>query len=157
VSQPSPAQELPQSGRIAGIDYGTVRIGIALADARVRIASAYENYTRGRPELDARRFQRLVAEEGIALFVVGVAVHLDGHESQKSFEARQFGQWLGEMTGVPVAFFDERFTSLQAEEILQAANLTSKKRKARLDMLAAQIMLTAFLESGGGEATAALG
>ncbi|MBX7167203.1 MAG: Holliday junction resolvase RuvX [Pirellulales bacterium] len=134
-------------GRVAGIDYGTVRIGIALSDSQRRIASPYENYQRRTPQLDARRFQRLVAEERVRLFVVGLPVHLDGRESQKSHEARQFGAWLHQATGVEVCYFDERFTSAEAEAALQAAELTKKRRKARLDMLAAQIMLAAFLES----------
>ena len=79
-------------GRVAGIDFGTVRIGIALSNAGRTIASPYENYTRRGSEQDAQRFRRLVAEEGVTLFVVGLPVHLDGGESQKSTEARQFGQ-----------------------------------------------------------------
>jgi putative holliday junction resolvase len=136
------------AGRVAGIDYGHVRIGIAISDPDRTIASPLENYnSRGR-EKDAQRFRRLVAEEGAVLFVVGLPIHLDGRESEKSREARQFGQWLAETTGVPVEFFDERFTSHEAEQLLLAAELTSKRRKKRMDMLAAQIMLTAYLERG---------
>jgi len=134
--------------RIAGIDYGTVRVGVAVADLTVGIASPCGTYQRQNAEVDARYFQRLAEEEAITKFVVGLPVHLDGSESQKSYEARQFGKWLTETTGQPVDFFDERFTSAQAEEMLQAANLTKKRRKARIDALAAQIMLTAYLESG---------
>jgi len=137
----------PPTGRIAGIDFGTVRIGIALTDAARTIASPHENYTRRGPEQDARRFQRLVADEDVRLFVVGLPVHLDGNESRKSLEARRFGVWLADTTGVPVVFFDERFTSAEAEQLLLGAEMTSKRRKRRLDMLAAQIMLTAYLES----------
>lgn len=136
-------------GRVAGIDFGTVRIGIAVSDPERRIASPYENYTRKGEKQDAKRFRQLVQEEAIRLFVVGLPVHLDGRESEKSVEARQFGQWLAQETGVPVQYFDERFTSLQAEEALMAAQMTKKRRKRRLDMLAAQIMLAAFLESSG--------
>lgn len=136
-------------GRIAGVDFGTVRIGVAISDPDRTLASPLENYTRRGQEADARWFRRLAADEGIVLWVVGLPVHLDGRESRKSIEARAFGRWLGEATGVPVEFFDERFTSAQAEELLLQAELTSKRRKARLDMLAAQILLTAYLESGG--------
>ena len=59
----------------------------------------------------------------------------------------QFGQWLQETTGVSVVFFDERFTTAEAEQILAQGELTKKQRKARLDKLAAQILLTAFLEA----------
>jgi len=134
------------SGRIAGIDYGTVRIGIAITDPSQTIASPLENYNRRNEPLDRERFQRLAKEERVACFVVGLPVHLHGGESQKSIEAREFGKWLGEATGVPVEFFDERFTSSEAEQYLAGAQLSKKKRKARLDKLAAQIMLTAYLE-----------
>jgi len=137
----------PKLGRVAGIDFGTVRIGIAISDPGRTIASPYENYTRRGPEQDARRFQRLVAEEQVALLVVGLPVHLDGRESEKSAQARRFGQWLSEVTGVPVVYFDERFTSVQAEQLLLAAQMTSKRRKKRMDMLSAQIILSAYLES----------
>jgi putative Holliday junction resolvase len=134
--------------RIAGIDFGTVRIGIATADTEVGIAGPYENYNRRTPALDAEYFRTLVKEERIGRFVVGLPVHLSGHESQKSTEAREFGAWLGNVTGVPVEYFDERYTTSEADEILGGANLTKKQRQARRDQLAAQIMLTAYLEAG---------
>ncbi|MCA9231225.1 MAG: Holliday junction resolvase RuvX [Planctomycetales bacterium] len=135
-------------GRIAGIDYGTVRIGIALGDLETGLAGPYETYTRRNIERDAEYFSELARAEGLQRFVVGLPVHLDGHESQKSREARQFGQWLGQLTGIPIDYFDERFSSSEAESILLEANLTKKRRKARIDQMAAQIMLTAYLESG---------
>jgi putative pre-16S rRNA nuclease len=135
--------------RIAGIDFGTVRIGVALADLEVRIAGPYENYTRRTAELDAEYFARLAKEEQIGRFVVGLPVHLDGNEGQKSQEARAFGKWLGEVTGATVEFFDERFTTAEADELLGQRKLTKKQRQARRDQLAAQIMLSAYLESGG--------
>jgi putative Holliday junction resolvase len=134
--------------RIAGIDYGTVRIGIALADSEVGIAGPFENYTRRTPALDAEYFASLAKEERIGRFVVGLPVHLHGGESQKSAESRAFGDWLGKLTGVPVEYFDERFTSAEAERILGMAELTRKQKQARRDQLAAQIMLTAYLEVG---------
>jgi putative Holliday junction resolvase len=136
-----------QKGRVAGIDFGTVRIGIAISDPDRTIASPLENYTRRGPDQDARRFRRLVDEENISLFVVGLPVHLSGLESQKSLEARKFGKLLEEITGVPVVFFDERFTSVEAEQHLIGADMTRKKRKERLDKIAAQILLAAYLES----------
>jgi putative holliday junction resolvase len=134
--------------RIAGIDYGTVRIGIAMADTSIGIASPYENYSRRSLELDGKHFKALATQENIERFVVGLPVHLDGHESQKSTEARAFGRWLQETTGVTVDFFDERFTTAEADELLGAVKFTKKQRQARRDQLAAQIMLAAYLESG---------
>jgi putative Holliday junction resolvase len=132
--------------RIAGIDYGTLRIGIALADLETSIASPYETYVRRGEAADREFFRKLVLDEQVDRFVVGLPVHLDGRESEKSAEARRFGKWLAEATGVSVEFFDERFTSHEAERYLAGAQLSKKKRKARLDKLAAQIMLSAYLE-----------
>jgi putative holliday junction resolvase len=89
-------------GRLAGVDYGTVRIGVAVTDADQKFASPLENYTRRGEAADAKFFQRLAQEERIISFVVGLPVHLDGYESQKSLEARKFGDWLSQTTGVPV-------------------------------------------------------
>jgi putative Holliday junction resolvase len=150
----TPSHQSPVTGhstRIAGIDFGTVRIGIALADTHVGIASPYENYDRRTLALDAEYFIRLADDERIGRFVVGLPVHLSGHESQKSTEARAFGEWLAGVTGVQVEYFDERFTTSEADEILAGAKLTKKKRQARRDQLAAQIMLAAYLEAGARE------
>ncbi len=136
------------SGRIAGIDYGTVRIGVAITDREQRIASPFDNYTRRGEAADAKYFRQLTEDEQIVGFVVGLPVHLDGRESQKSIESRRFGEWLHETTSVSVVFFDERFTTAEAENALAAAEFTKKQRQARLDKLAAQILLTAYLEAG---------
>lgn len=139
--------QVPRQGRLAGVDYGTKRIGIAICDPDQRLASPFENYTRRTPQLDSARFQLLAKEERLVGFVVGLPLHTTGNESQKSQEARQFADWLRELTGLPVQLFDERFTSSQAEQYLLAAEMTKKRRKERLDMLAAQILLASFIES----------
>lgn len=147
MSQPSCSPE-PQRGRIAAVDYGSVRLGVAISDPDQRLVSPLENYTRRGTDADRRFFQQLVAEERIVRFVVGLPVHLDGRESQKSMESKAFGQWLSDCTGVPVVFFDERFTTFEADELMRQANLTSRQRKNRRDMLAAYQLLTAYLEAG---------
>ena len=137
----------PQRGRLVGIDYGHVRVGIAISDEDRTLASPLETYTRGDPQADAERFRRLVDDERVVGFVVGLPVHASGEESAKSQEARRFGQWLSQTTGRPVCFLDERYTTVEAEQMLMDAQLKGKKRKTRRDMLAAQIILSAFLES----------
>lgn len=134
-------------GRIAALDFGTVRIGIAVTDPQQKIASPYANYERRGEEQDAHYFCQLVTQEKIALFVVGLPVHLSGEESQKSLEARRFGAWIADKTGIGVIYFDERFTTRMADELLSEGNFTKKRRKSRRDKLAAQILLTAYLEA----------
>lgn len=138
---------LPTTGRLAGVDYGTVRIGIAMTDARQSLASPIDNYNRRGPQADAKRFLDLVAQEKIVGFVIGLPIHLDGRESQKSREVRQFAKWLHELTSLPVVYCDERYSSKEAEQFLIDLDMPRKKRKQHLDKLAAQILLTAFLES----------
>ena len=138
----------PTTGRIAGIDYGTVRVGIAITDAARTLASPLEQYQRGDEAADAKFFGELVQQESIQHFVVGLPVHLSGLESQKSIEARQFGAWLEKHTGIPVVFYDERFTSKEADELLADSGLTKDQRKSRRDMLAAQILLRDYLAAG---------
>jgi putative Holliday junction resolvase len=145
-------RENPQAGaapegRIAAIDYGTVRIGVALSNKSRTFSSPHEIYTRRTRDLDAEYFRRLAKDEDVVRFVVGLPVHGHGAESKKSIEARAFGKWLGELTGLPVDYFDERYTTAFARQLLQEAGLTKKRRKERLDKLAAQILLTAYLES----------
>lgn len=136
-----------REGRVLAIDYGHVRLGLAISDPSQTLASPYENYTRRSPQKDASYLRQVVTEERVALIVVGLPVHLSGRESQKSFESREFADWVREQAGVPVVLFDERFTTHEAEQHLLAAGLTKQKRKARLDMLAAQSLLKAYLDS----------
>src|SRR5690606_36351474 len=105
--------ELPKSGRLAGIDYGEKRIGIAITDPDRILASPFENYVRRDAPRDARYFLTLVARERIVGFVIGLPVYPSGDESEKSREARRFGAWLQQLTGLPIGFVDERYTTQQ--------------------------------------------
>jgi putative holliday junction resolvase len=140
--------------RLLGVDYGTARVGLAVSDPERRLASPLATYERRGRDADGRHFKKLVEEEEIGRVVVGLPVHLDGREGQKAAEARQFGAWLAEVTGLPVTFFDERFTTVEAEGFLLAAGLTSKRRKARRDRVAAQILLQSYLDAGCPEESA---
>jgi len=134
-------------GRLAGIDYGTVRIGVAVSDPDRKLASPYETYSRKSPTKDAAYFRRLVAEERIVRFVVGLPLHLSGDLSEKAEEVLRFGRWLSETTDIAVDYFDERYTTVEAERLLRDAQLTDKKRKERRDKLAAQILLSAYIDA----------
>ncbi|MCH7989158.1 MAG: Holliday junction resolvase RuvX [Planctomycetes bacterium] len=140
-------QTFPVQGRLLGLDYGTKRVGIAVSTYEQNIASPLENFTRQSEEHDGLHYSKLVKEYTIVGLVVGLPIHLSGEESQKSREAREFGSWIANVTGLPVCFWDERFTSAMAEEHLMAAELSKKKRKNRLDKLASQIMLQSFLDA----------
>lgn len=136
---------------MAGIDYGSVRVGVAVSDPQRILASPLTTYTRQSPERDAAWFRRLAEDEALRLFVVGLPVHLSGEESEKSREVRQFAAWLTEVTGLPVEFFDERFSTSEAQRLMLLADVSRRRRKMNKDKLAAQIILAAWLESQGRE------
>lgn len=139
--------EFPTRGRLLGLDYGTKRVGIALTNPEQTIASPLENYTRSSEPQDARRLQQIVQEYRVAGLVVGLPLHArSGDEGEKAREARKFGTWASAATGLPVCFWDERYTTAIAEMHLLSASLSKKKRQARLDKLAAQIMLQSYLQ-----------
>ena len=103
-------------------------------------------YTRRDPDADAAYFKQVVATEDVVGLVVGLPMHTDGREGVKAAEARAFGAWLGTVTGLPIVFADERFTTVFAESALWNAGLTHKRRKERRDRVAAQMLLQAYLE-----------
>ena len=137
---------LPESGRLAGIDFGTVRIGIAICDAQRILATPHENYTRRSELEDAQFFQNLIASETLVGFVIGLPLHTDGNESQKSQETRAFANWLFEVTGFPFEFQDERYSTKSAHELMIGGNIKASKRKKRLDAVAAQVILSSYIE-----------
>ena len=134
--------------RVLGVDYGHKRVGLAVSDPGRKIAFPLTTHERGSKEQDAAFFVRMVESEEIGKIVLGLPVHLDGREGQKAQEVRAFGAWLAETTGLPVVYFDERFTTVEAESALWEAGLTHNKRKARRDRVAAQILLQAYLDAG---------
>lgn len=139
---------LPQQGRLLGVDYGHVRVGLAVTDPDRIVASPLQTYTVQNPQVDAVAFRRIMETEGVTGVVVGLPLHTGGEEGQKAREARVFGLWLAGVTGLPVVFWDERFTTALAEDALWGAGLTHRKRKDRRDRVAAQIILQAFIEAG---------
>jgi putative Holliday junction resolvase len=143
----TPADSFPREGRLLGLDYGTKRIGFAISTFEQNIASPLENYTRRSQSEDARRLKELVDEYFAVGLVVGLPVHMSGEEGGKASEARTFGAWASQASGLPVCYWDERLTSTMAEAHLIAAELSKKKRKARTDMLAAVFMLQSFLDA----------
>jgi putative Holliday junction resolvase len=130
------------------VDYGQVRVGLAVSDPDRKFAFPLCTYERQGPERDAVFFRALVPREDVGGLVVGLPVHLSGREGQKAAEARTFGAWLATTTGLPVVFYDERFTTVLAEAALWDAGLTHKKRKSRRDKVAAQMLLQAYLDAG---------
>ena len=133
--------------RLLGVDYGQARIGLAVTDPDRKIASPLATYRRRGNDQDAHYFQTLVSEERIGQIIVGLPTHTDGREGKKAAEVRAWGQWLADVTSLPVLYWDERFTTVEAERQLWSAGLTHKARKERRDRIAAQIILQSYLDA----------
>ncbi|MDG2221804.1 MAG: Holliday junction resolvase RuvX [Rubripirellula sp.] len=147
-SKPSESPtDFPTDGRIAAIDYGTVRIGIAVCDPAWILASPLEVRPAANWRDDGDYYRSLLKVERVAAFIVGLPIHCDGGESQKSLEARKFARWLADEVGVPVRMFDERFTTADAKNRMTPGGFTRKKKKNRIDAVAAQVLLESFLEA----------
>jgi putative Holliday junction resolvase len=140
--------------RILGLDFGTRRVGAAVSDPGRSIAFPVEVYTLRGPEADACHYRELVQDNEIERIVVGLPLHGSGREGQLARQARTFGDWLAAITARPVLYFDERYTTVEAEHRLIDAGLTRQKRKSLRDKLAAQIMLQSYLEAGCPETEA---
>ncbi|WP_417847969.1 Holliday junction resolvase RuvX [Thalassoglobus sp.] len=141
-------EDFPREGQLLGVDYGTVRVGLAISTREQNIASPLEIYNRRSEHQDGRYFAELVADYRIKGLVVGLPMHVNGEEGESARHAREYGHWLAEVTGgLPILFWDERYTSAVAEDHLIGVDLTRKQRKKRLDMIAAQIILQAYLDT----------
>ena len=112
------SDEFPQQGRLAGVDFGSVRIGIAISDPQRILASPYENYTRRRTRIAMPlTFSNWLDDERIVGWIVGLPVHTSGDESQKSIEARDIRQVAGRSHACPVRYYDERFTTKLGRDV----------------------------------------
>lgn len=146
-TRPSPLDmPVPTEGRLAGIDFGTVRMGIASCDPTQTWVTPYDTYNRRNEQRDAEYLLDLAEREHLVGWVIGLPIHCDGNESQKSKEVRVFAEWLGTLSQLPTALFDERFSTAEARRLLRDTGLSSQKKKQNLDRLAAHLILTNFIE-----------
>lgn len=132
--------------RWMGLDHGTKNIGIAFTDDLEILASPFEVWP-NQGEASLARLARLAKEEGVQALLVGLPLHKDGAESATAPLARAFGEALRDLTGLPLVFWDERLTSVEADRLLAARGVKARDRKARLDAAAAAVMLADLIET----------
>ena len=136
--------------RYMAIDYGSKRLGLAVSDAGATLASPLTTLpSTGRMADDVANVLAEAREFEVDEFVVGLPLNMDGTEGPQAKATRRFGDELAKTSGRPVHYFDERLSSVTAEGLLQPGEFTRKKKKNRMDRVAAQVILLAFLESAG--------
>ncbi len=132
------------------IDYGTKRIGLAVGDDQTCVAAPLKMLeATGNVTDDARGVLRVAQEYDVQAFVVGLPLNMDDSEGPQAKATRAFGDVLAVSADYPVHFFDERLSSVEARELMQPAELSRKKRKKRVDSIAAQVILQGFLDDQG--------
>ena len=130
---------------ILGIDPGTARIGLAIADTETRFAHPLEVV--GATEDAIARIVEVAEEHGVVKIVVGKPIGLSGREGPAVEQQKRFVADLRARTDVPVEEFDERLTTVVAEAGLRAAGTRSRDRKQIRDAVAAQVLLQGFLDA----------
>ena len=138
-------------GRIAGIDPGHVRIGIAISDEGRTIAFPRETVRARRSwEEAAAQVRDALVGEDVDLVVVGLPLRLDGTEGESARRARRLGEAIAEVMSVEVTYWDERLTTVAAERSLDEMSRRGSKRRAVVDQSAATILLQGFLDANTG-------
>lgn len=132
--------------RWMALDHGTKKIGIAFSDEREILATPFEVWPQ-EDEITLQKLARLAKSEGAQALLVGLPRHKDGNESATAPLARAFGEALRDRVGLPLVFWDERLTSVEAERLLAQRGVKPKDRKAKLDAAAAAVMLQDLIET----------
>src|SRR5512144_2636970 len=122
------------------MDLGKRRIGLAVSDPLGITAQGLPTLQRTRLRDDLDALAALVAEYGISLVLMGNPIHMSGDESRQSAYTREFAERLSERVDVPVKFWDERWTSVEAERVLKQSGISIDKRAKAVDRLSAQIL-----------------
>ena len=133
------------SGRILALDVGKKRIGLAVSDPLRITAQGLTTFQRKRIREDLRQLKEMVEQLDIRLLLVGIPLHMSGDESPQSTYTREFAERLSEHAGVPLVYWDERLTSMEAERLLKSAGTTLDTQKRSVDRLAATLLLESYL------------
>ncbi|MEZ5798435.1 MAG: Holliday junction resolvase RuvX [Paracoccaceae bacterium] len=140
------AAALPVSGAIAGLDFGEKTIGIAVSDLRRQIATPTTILRRTKFTEDAAALLKLVAERQVCGLLLGLPLNMDGSAGPRVQSTQAFARNLGKLTDLPIAFWDERLSTVAAERALLEADASRKRRKEVIDAVAAGYILQGALD-----------
>jgi len=132
--------------RALGVDLGTRRIGLAISDAKGKVATPYATLDRTNDEHDAAVIADLAIGEDAKLVVLGHPLSLDGKVGDAALVAEAFAQKLKE-SGVRVQLWDERLTTKEAESKLKGRGMKGRARRAVVDKVAASVLLQSYLDT----------
>ena len=133
--------------KILAVDYGTKRVGMAISDPAEKLTLALPLYEWQADGNDAARIAGLAEEQGAEEIVVGLPINMDDTVGPSARAVLDFVEELKIFTHVPVATWDERLSSQEAEEKLRGLEISRKKRREHVNTVAAQVILEKYLES----------
>lgn len=133
--------------RVLGLDVGDRRIGVALSDETATLASPLFTLARIGPRKDLKALAALVREHGAGEIVVGLPRRLDGTIGPQAAKVQQFAAALEPVARVPIRYWDERLTTVEAEQILIENDVSRHRRKGLVDQVAAVLILQGYLDA----------
>jgi putative Holliday junction resolvase len=138
-----------RSGRVLGVDVGTVRVGVAMSDPTGTLASPLETLQRAKDGSDLDRLARLVVEHEVTEVVVGEPRHLSGASGASAQDADAYARALAGRIGadVPVHMIDERLSTVSAASALRAGGVDSRRQRPVIDQAAAVVILQSYLDA----------
>jgi putative Holliday junction resolvase len=136
----------PAKTRILALDLGKRRIGLAISDPLGLTAQGLPNLVRVNKRSDLDAIERLAREREAGLVLMGNPVNMGGLEGRQSGWVREFGEAIERRAGLPVRYWDERLTSVEAGRVLRASGISIEKRAAAVDRLSAMILLQSYLD-----------
>lgn len=129
-----------------GLDVGRKRIGVAGCDGTGLIATGLTTIERQSFQQDVEQLQQIVQERQVKVLIVGLPYTLSGELGFQAKQVQKFASRLAKALALPVEYVDERLTSFQAEQLMQAANQSPSRNKALIDRKAAAIILQQWLD-----------
>ena len=137
--------------RLMGLDLGSKTVGVAVSDPLLNVAREVE-IIRRKEENKLRqtlaRIEELIVEYDVKEIVLGLPLNMDGTEGERAALSLEFKDKLERRTGLPVHMWDERLTTVEAIEIMDADGIKPKDREKYVDMIAARVILEGYMENG---------
>lgn len=133
-------------GKYLGVDYGDKRTGLAECDASGLIAGGIGTISEGGMKNTAERVAREAESRGCKKIIVGLPKNMDGTEGFRAETVRAFGEILASLTDIPVEYYDERMSTMEAYRFLDGSETYGKKRRGVIDTLSAQIILQNYID-----------
>jgi putative Holliday junction resolvase len=140
------AAELPPVGALVGLDLGERTLGVAVSDVLRGVATPTTTIRRRKFTQDAEALEALCAERGVVGLILGLPLNMDGSEGPRIQSTRAFARNLARRGGPPLAFWDERLSTVAAERALLEADASRRRRAEVIDAVAAGYILQGALD-----------